>query len=80
MAAISYLEKDQAGPQARPVLEQLEKGFGALPNIFKAMAHSPGLLGAFVSFFGALLEQSKLDPKLRELAYIKTSALNECHY
>lgn len=80
MARISLVEKDQASVDVRSILEQIEKSYGMIPNIFKGMAHSPGLLGTFLSFFGALLEQTKLDPKLRELAYLKTSKLNNCNY
>src|SRR5581483_8570397 len=42
-------------------------------------AHSPDLLEAFMGLNRAL-SRTKLDGKLRELAYIKTSELNHCAY
>ncbi|MEW6296885.1 MAG: hypothetical protein AB1671_03990 [Thermodesulfobacteriota bacterium] len=80
MARISFVEKGQARGYAKKALDLVEHDFGMIPNIFKAMAHSPGLLGVVHSFLRALQEHTQLDPKLRELAYLKTSPLNHCAY
>ncbi|MCA1685999.1 MAG: carboxymuconolactone decarboxylase family protein [Planctomycetia bacterium] len=79
MAVVSYLSKDDAAEKLRPVFEGMERKLGAVPNMFRAMAHSPELLETFLALNGAL-SKTKLDPKLRELAYIKTSELNHCEY
>ena len=50
-----------------------------MPNVFRAMAHNPEMLEAFLAL-NATLPKTKLDGKLRELAYIKTSELNGCDY
>ncbi len=57
----------------------MEKKLGAVPNVFRAMAHSPELFEGFLALNGAL-SKTQLDGKLRELAYIKTSELNDCDY
>ena len=77
MALISYVSKDEAAEKVRPILENMEKKVGAVPNVFRAMAHSPELFEGFLALNGAL-SKTKLDAKLRELAYIKTSELNGC--
>ncbi len=79
MAQVSYLSKDDAAEKLRPVFEGMERKLGAIPNMFRAMAHSPELLESFLAMNGALAKV-KLDPKLRELAYIRTSELNHCDY
>jgi uncharacterized peroxidase-related enzyme len=79
MALISYVSKGEAAEDVRPILENMEKKVGAVPNVFRAMAHSPALFEGFLALNGALTK-TKLDPKLRELAYIKTSELNGCEY
>jgi uncharacterized peroxidase-related enzyme len=43
------------------------------------MAHNPEMLEAFLAL-NTTLARTKLDGKLRELAYIKTSELNGCDY
>lgn len=79
MANVSYVTNDAAAEKIRPLFENLEKKLGAVPNVFRAMGHSPELLEAFMTLNGAL-GKTKLDAKLRELAYIKTSELNGCGY
>ena len=79
MARISYVEKDQAAPEVQPIFERFAKALGRVPNIFKAMAHAPVFLQKFMEFDGAM-RSTKLDRKLRELAYLKTSQVNHCDY
>src|SRR5262245_11268801 len=79
MALVSYVEKDEAAEALRPVFEGMERKLGAVPNVFRAMAHSPELLQAFLGL-NAALAKTKLDGKLRELAYMKASQLNGCEY
>ena len=78
MALVSYLSSSDVGEKLRPMFEGMEKK-GAVPNVLRALAHSPDLLEAFIALNRALA-QTKLDGKLRELAYIKASELNGCEY
>jgi uncharacterized peroxidase-related enzyme len=79
MALVSYLSNNEAAEKLRPTFEGMERKLGAVPNMFRGMAHSPELLEGFLSL-NAALSKTKLDPKLRELAYVKTSELNHCGY
>jgi uncharacterized peroxidase-related enzyme len=78
MALVSYLPTADVSEKLRPMFEGLEKK-GAVPNVLRALAHSPELLEAFLALNKALA-QTKLDGKLRELAYMKASELNGCDY
>ncbi len=79
MALVSYVSNDEAAAQIKPVFEGMEKKIGTVPNIFRALAHYPEMLEAFLSL-NSTLPKTRLDGKLRELAYIKTSELNGCAY
>jgi uncharacterized peroxidase-related enzyme len=79
MAVVSYLANDQAAEKIRPIFEGIEKKGNTVPNVLRAMAHSPALLEGFLALNSAL-PKTELDGKLRELAYIKTSELNGCAY
>jgi uncharacterized peroxidase-related enzyme len=79
MALVSYVSNADAEEKIRPIFENIEKKGGAVPNVLRAMAHSPHLFEGFLALNGAL-NKTKLDGKLRELAYIKTSELNGCDY
>jgi uncharacterized peroxidase-related enzyme len=79
MAMVSYVTNQDAGEKVKTVFEGMEKKIGAVPNVFRVMAHSPEMLEAFLAL-NATLPKTRLDGKLRELAYIKTSELNGCDY
>jgi uncharacterized peroxidase-related enzyme len=79
MALVSYVSNQDAAEKIKPVFDGMEKKLGTVPNVFRAMAHSPEMLEAFLAL-NATLPKTKLDGKLRELAYIKTSELNGCDY
>jgi uncharacterized peroxidase-related enzyme len=79
MALVSYVSNQNASEKVKPVFEGMEKKIGAVPNIFRALAHNPEMLEAFLAL-NATLPKTQLDGKLRELAYIKTSQLNGCDY
>jgi uncharacterized peroxidase-related enzyme len=79
MANVAYVTKEEAAEKIRPIYENLERKLGSVPNVFRAMAHNPELLEAFMGLNSAL-GKTKLQGKLRELAYIKTSQLNGCDY
>lgn len=79
MARLSYVEKGRATPEQEKMLSQLTQKSGKIANIWKLWSHSPLTLETFMAFYKTLMKGS-LDGKLRELAYIKTSLLNDCAY
>ncbi len=79
MAVVSYVNNTEAAEKVRSLFEGIEKKGNAVPNVLRAMAHSPELLDGFLALNSAL-PKTRLDGKLRELAYIKTSELNGCAY
>ncbi len=79
MSQISTIERDQAPEELRPTYDAIAKKFGAMLNFFKTMVHSPPLLPAFLGLNGTQ-GKSALDPKLREMAFLRVSAINGCDY
>ena len=80
MARLPYVEKDGAAPDQEKILAQVTQKSGKIANIWKLWAHSPLTLETFMTFYKALMMKSSLDAKLRELAYVKTSQINDCPY
>ena len=78
MPSIPPLTDEQAGSQAKPLFDKIQSAFKMVPNIFRTMSHAPKVLEATLAFDRAI--EGDLDPKLRELAYLKTSQLNHCKY
>lgn len=79
MANVPPLEKEQAPEAVRPVYDQVAKQMGRMLNMFKTLAYNPDMLQSFLAL-NASLSKVELDPKYRELAYLKTSQLNGCAY
>ena len=73
MAVVSYVSDQDAAEKIKPVFEGMEKKLGVVPNVFRVMAHNPDMLEAFSGRSTPRLPKTKLNGKLRELAYIKTS-------
>ena len=78
MPYVAPVEQQQASQEARELFGAIEQKLGAVPNIFRTMAHHPPVLQATLAMSEALAAQ--LPDKLRELAYLKASLVNQCHY
>jgi alkylhydroperoxidase family enzyme len=76
MPHIPPLSNENAGA-ARASLERLEAKLGQVPNMYRTLAHASKVLDATVAMAQAI--RSDLDPKLRELAYLKVTQMTDCH-
>ena len=76
MPLLPPLANDEAGA-ARETLERLQTGLGQAPNMYRTFAHAPRILDAAVAMAKAI--RTGLDPKLRELAYLKVTQMTDCH-
>lgn len=56
-----------APAQSRPVLEQLHRRFGLIPNIAGAMAASPVLINGFIGLFERVHASSLTEPQIQTL-------------
>ncbi len=77
MPTLPPLKNDQTQPDARAVLEGLQARLGQVPNMYRTFAHAPKVLSAAVAMAQAI--RSDLDPKVRELAYLKVTQMTDCH-
>lgn len=77
MPHLPPLPNDEATEAARTALEQLQAKLGRVPNMYRTFAHAPRVLNAAVAMAQAI--RADLDPKLRELAYLKVTQITDCH-
>ena len=77
MPHLPPLANDAASDEARATLERLHAKLGQVPNMYRTFAHAPRVLDAAVSMAQAV--RTVLDPKFRELAYLKVVELTDCH-
>lgn len=79
MPRIPFVKPDEAPEKVRAVFQELQRARGGIPNIYRVWAHAPESLATWLDF-AAALRGGTLDPKLRELASVKVSRINGCHY
>ena len=78
MPHIKPLEDDQACDKAKPIFDNIQSDFGSVPNFYRTMGHNPTVLEAFLQKYISIHQD--LPDKFRELAYLKSSLVNNCSY
>jgi len=70
---------DAAPEAARPLLEQVRKSLGSVPNLFRLVATSPAALEGYLGLNGALAK-GELDARTRERIALAVANVNGCTY
>jgi alkylhydroperoxidase family enzyme len=77
---IKPISDDNASPEVKRMFDALAAA-GNLTPFQRMLAHKPAILRAYNQLSGAVwAEDSKLSPKLKDLAYLRASILNGCEY
>jgi alkylhydroperoxidase family enzyme len=81
MARIPLIDNGDGDETVQAAYGRVEElGFPVL-NVFKMMGSDSGFLDGLVTMLQSLYgEESPLDPRYRELAWLRASQLNGCHY
>ena len=77
---IPLLEREQVPSEIAAVYDALLKQRGVVPNMFKTLAHAPGLALAMAGFLKALLVDGALPGGYKELVATRMSMLHESQY
>ena len=79
MSDFTLHASDTAPSASRPILENIEGAWGAIPNLHRLLAESPSTLETYGTAFAAF-EASSFTPLERQLVYLAVSVGNECDY
>lgn len=80
MAVVNVVPGEKADDSVKPIYDDLAKRFGKVPAIFGVMAHRPNALKHLLALYGAIMNEGTVEPKYKELVYLKTSLVNGCEY
>lgn len=80
MNRIPLIEREDASPRVLELYRRLFGHDGDVLNVMKVFAHDPPFLAGFAEMIEALYGDSVISPRHRELAWLHTSRLNDCHY
>ncbi len=79
MPRIELIDPSNTSGERQATLNQISGAFGAMPNMFKAIANSPAALKMMWGAFGAL-SQGKLGAALGEQVAVAIANANRCEY
>ena len=79
MSVLPLIDPATASAPAAKLLAEVNRSLGVTPNMTKAMANSPALLGGYLGLSGAL-GRGVLDPATRERIALAVAQGNECDY
>jgi alkylhydroperoxidase family enzyme len=80
MARIPLIEPENASPEVRKVYDRMsELGFPVF-NVMKVFANDAAILEGFFGLVKPLYGEPLIAPRYRELAYLRASQINNCHY
>ena len=77
---IPLLERDQVSLEITSVYDALLQQRGVVPNMFKTLAHTPGLALGIAGFLKSLLGNGALPGCYKELIATRMSVLNNSQY
>lgn len=82
MSRIPFVDPDDPNvdERARRLLQGARAAIGRDVNVYLAIANHPEILEGFAHLGTAAYFAGSLDPRLRELAYLTASVVNDCHY
>jgi uncharacterized peroxidase-related enzyme len=79
MPRLTTVDPAVADPQARALLSKVDRALGTTPNMMRAMASSPAVLDAYLSFSGAL-SKGRLPAAVQEQIALVAAVENDCGY
>ncbi len=80
MPRIPLIEPADAPPAVREAYAEIESMGFPIFNVMKMLANNSNILKGFVEIMRGLYGQPRIAPRYRELAYLRASQVNSCHY
>jgi alkylhydroperoxidase family enzyme len=80
MPRIPLIEPETASEEVRTLYESFSSPDLPVLNVMKLFGNHASFLAALTHIAGALYQHPRLSPRYRELAYLRASQLNSCHY
>ena len=81
MSRIPLVENETASPEVRAIYGEIEAEGMPILNVLKMFGNNQHFLAGMLQMIrGLYSDRSKLSRRYRELAYLRASQLNSCHY
>ncbi len=79
MINFTFHTLEDTSETAKPILEQIQKGYGFIPNLFSYMAEAPTTLEAYLTL-NKIIEKTSFTPAQQQVALLAASVENDCEF
>ena len=80
MARLSAVDPAAADASLKSLFDDFIRERGAVPNMFRTLAHDPELLKTWFAAFRATLREAAVTTRVKEIVAVRVSHLNHCRY
>ncbi len=80
MSRVAAVEPAQADPSLKDLFTDFLRERGAVPNMFRTLAHDPKLLQTWFDMFRATLREGDVTTRVKEMVAVRVSHLNQSRY
>ncbi len=80
MGRLTAIDPGTADASLKPLFDDFIRERGAVPNMFRTLAHAPDLLQTFFSHFRAVLAEGAAPTRVKEMIAVRVSHLNGSSY
>jgi uncharacterized peroxidase-related enzyme len=77
---IELINQENASPAVKPLLDQVQKAYGFVPNTYGVFANSPLAIASYLQLNGLIKEHSTLTPQEQQVVMLSVSVENGCEY
>ncbi|MCF7984770.1 MAG: peroxidase-related enzyme [Thiohalocapsa sp.] len=77
---LRLIEPNEANAEVAELYRLVEDRFGGIPNLFKALAHKPGILAATLQGVEQVMAEGDLDRSLKEMIAVVVADARGCAY
>lgn len=80
MSRMTLVDPARADAALKPLFDDFIRERGAVPNMFRTLAHAPDLLKTFFAHFRAVLAEGAVPTRVKEMVAVRVSHLNGSRY
>ena len=80
MSYVAKISEEQAGPELKPLFDQIRAHYGFVPNYFQALGHFPEVIQTERAYAEVVMREGTLPAALKEKIMLVVSGINSSSY
>ena len=80
MARVRPIGASDVDPSCKGLFDDFVRERGAVPNMFRTLAHDPEVLKTWFAMFRATMREGEVSTRVKEMVGVRVSQLNTCRY